>query len=69
MFPDLRYAGAINTAEAFKTIVIDGVLAQNGMVSFAKALQPTEVEAIRAYLVGAAIELRSAPALSAPRTP
>ena len=38
MFPDLRYAGAINSAEAFKAIVIDGALTANGMVSFAKAL-------------------------------
>src|SRR5262249_1009169 len=48
MFPDLRYATAINTAEAFKTIVIDGALAKNGMVSFAAALKPDEPEAIRA---------------------
>ena len=61
MFPDLRFAGAIGSADAFKTIVIDGVLADNGMVSFAKALQPAEVEAIRAYLVTAAIELRQHP--------
>jgi quinohemoprotein ethanol dehydrogenase len=61
MFPDLRYAGAIDSAEAFKTIVIDGVLARNGMVSFAKALQPADVEAIRAYLVETAIALRNAP--------
>jgi PQQ-dependent dehydrogenase (methanol/ethanol family) len=61
MFPDLRFAGAINSAEAFKAIVIDGVLAQNGMVSFAKALQPEEPEAIRAYLVARAIEAKKAP--------
>ena len=60
MFPDLRYAGAINSAAAFKAIVIDGVLTQNGMVSFAKALKPEEPEAIRAYLVFKAIELQKA---------
>ena len=61
MFPDLRYAGAINSAEAFKAIVIDGALKQNGMVSFAQALKPEEPEAIRAYLVSKAIEAKKAP--------
>jgi quinohemoprotein ethanol dehydrogenase len=58
MFPDLRYALAINDEKAFKAIVIDGALAANGMVSFAKALQPDDPEAIRAYLVSQAIEAR-----------
>ncbi len=66
MFPDLRYAGAIGSAAAFKTIVIDGALTQNGMVSFAKALGPDEPEAIRAYLVSKAIALQHAPPLDAP---
>jgi alcohol dehydrogenase (cytochrome c)/quinohemoprotein ethanol dehydrogenase len=75
MFPDLRYAGALNSAAAFKGIVIDGALTQNGMVSFAKALKPEEPEAIRAYLVSKAIEAKNAPPTgagvappSAPRT-
>ena len=62
MFPDLRYAGALSSAEAFKTIVIDGALGKNGMVSFAKALKADEPEAIRAYLVSRAIELKNAAA-------
>jgi quinohemoprotein ethanol dehydrogenase len=61
MFPDLRYAGAINSPEAFKAIVVDGALTPNGMVSFAKALKPEEPEAIRAYLVSKAIQAKSAP--------
>src|SRR6185312_2526654 len=65
MFPDLRYAGAIGSADAFKAIVIDGALTRNGMVSFAKALQPGDAEAIRAYLVSTAIELKKHP----PRAP
>jgi quinohemoprotein ethanol dehydrogenase len=59
MFPDLRYALAINDEKAFKAIVIDGALAANGMVSFAKALQPDDPEAIRAYLVSQAIEAKN----------
>jgi len=70
MFPDLRYAGALNSAEAFKAIVIDGVLRQNGMVSFAEALKPDEPEAIRAYLVSRAIEAkRLRPPVAAPPAP
>ena len=61
MFPDLRYAGAINSPEAFKAIVVDGALTPNGMVSFAKALKPEEPEAIRAYLVSKAIQAKNAP--------
>ncbi|MEP7244089.1 MAG: PQQ-dependent dehydrogenase, methanol/ethanol family [Gammaproteobacteria bacterium] len=72
MFPDLRYTGALNSAYAFKSIVIDGALSQNGMVSFAKALKVDEPEAIRAYLVSKAIEAKDAPApgsMSAPPAP
>jgi quinohemoprotein ethanol dehydrogenase len=69
MFPDLRYAGAINTAEGFRTIVIDGALAPNGMVSFATALKPDEPEAIRAYLVAKAIEAKNAPPPTGPAPP
>ncbi len=65
MFPDLRYAGAINSADAFKAIIIDGALTANGMVSFAKALKPDEPEAIRAYLVSRAIEAKKAPPVGA----
>jgi alcohol dehydrogenase (cytochrome c)/quinohemoprotein ethanol dehydrogenase len=68
MFPDLRYAGAINDASAFKAIVIDGALTANGMVSFAKALHPDEPEAIRAYLVSRAIALKEAAPDAAPGT-
>jgi alcohol dehydrogenase (cytochrome c)/quinohemoprotein ethanol dehydrogenase len=69
MFPDLRYAAALNSAEAFKSIVIDGALAANGMVSFARALKPDEPEAIRAYLVSRAIEAKSAPPAPVPGAP
>ncbi|MFM1887161.1 MAG: Quinohemoprotein alcohol dehydrogenase [Pseudomonadota bacterium] len=51
MFPDLRSAGSIQSAEAFRAVVIDGVLTPNGMVSFAKALTAEDAEAVRAYLV------------------
>jgi len=58
MFPDLRYAGAIQSEAAFKAIVIDGALTPNGMVSFAKAISPEDAEAVRAYIVNRAIDAK-----------
>ena len=68
LFPDLRYAGALWTADGFKSIVIDGVLQENGMVSFRKELTPQDAEAIRAYIVHVANEAKKAPP-SAPGFP
>ena len=51
LFPDLRYAGALWSADAFKAIVIDGALQDNGMVSFKKDLTTQDADAIRAYVV------------------
>jgi quinohemoprotein ethanol dehydrogenase len=62
IFPDLRYAGALQSADVFKTIVIDGALQPNGMVSFRKVLTPDDAEAIRAYVVSLAIQAKNAPA-------
>jgi PQQ-dependent dehydrogenase (methanol/ethanol family) len=67
MFPDLRYSAALGSADAFNSIVLGGALTENGMVSFKKALQPQQVESIRAYLVSRAIDLKNnspAPGLS-----
>ena len=62
MFPDLRHAGAIQSADAFKAVVIDGALTQNGMVSFAKAIKPEDAEAVRAWVVSKAHEAMKAQA-------
>jgi quinohemoprotein ethanol dehydrogenase len=59
LFPDLRYAGALWGADAFKAIVIDGALQNNGMVSFGKALTAQDAEAIRAYVVHLANEAKN----------
>jgi quinohemoprotein ethanol dehydrogenase len=53
--PDLRYSPAIADAATFKSIVIDGVRAQKGMVGFASVLTPADAEAVRAYLVHMAL--------------
>ena len=61
IFPDLRYAGALQSPDLFKAIVIDGVLQPNGMVSFAKVLSPQEAEAIRAHVVHLANIAKNSP--------
>lgn len=52
-FPDLRYMTP-ETHARFKDIVLGGVLAANGMVSFADVLNAQDVEAIHAYLISRA---------------
>ena len=61
MFPDLRYSAALGSSEVFNSIVMDGALTANGMVSFKKALKQPEVDSIRAYMVSRAIDLKQNP--------
>ena len=49
--PDLRRSAMIKDAESWKSVVLDGALAQNGMVSFAPYLNAKEAEDIRAYVI------------------
>jgi len=49
--PDLRYSAALGSVDAWKSIVVDGTLVNNGMVPFANILKYDEVEAIRAYVI------------------
>jgi alcohol dehydrogenase (cytochrome c)/quinohemoprotein ethanol dehydrogenase len=58
VFPDLRFSAALQNAEIFKAIVLDGVLAQNGMASFAEALDEADAEAVRAYVIATANALK-----------
>jgi quinohemoprotein ethanol dehydrogenase len=51
---DLRKSGSIADGGLFKSVVIDGMLAENGMASFKPVLTPDEVEGIRAYLISRA---------------
>ncbi|HTY49271.1 MAG TPA: cytochrome c, partial [Steroidobacteraceae bacterium] len=66
MFPDLRYSGTLQSADAFQTIVLGGVLKQNGMVSFKSALSPADAEDVRAYIVGRAIRSKTHPGTLTP---
>jgi mono/diheme cytochrome c family protein len=50
LFPDLRYSPMINTAEAFRSVVIGGALQARGMVSFRERLGEEDAEAVRAFI-------------------
>jgi quinohemoprotein ethanol dehydrogenase len=51
VLPDLRKSGVIADSATFKQVVIDGMLKERGMVSFASVLKPEEAEQIRAYII------------------
>ncbi|MBX5459769.1 MAG: PQQ-dependent dehydrogenase, methanol/ethanol family [Steroidobacteraceae bacterium] len=50
IIPDLRRSAALADKEAWRAIVIDGVLERQGMVSWSKFISPEGAEAIRAYV-------------------
>lgn len=50
VLPDLRYSGAIGSAETFRQVVIDGVLKDRGMASFARYLSAQDAENVRGYI-------------------
>lgn len=54
VLPDLRRSGALADKATWKGVVIDGILKDNGMVSFAKYLSEDDAEAVRAYVAGRA---------------
>ena len=61
LFPDLRYAAALNTPALFNAIVIDGILQNNGMVSFKEHLNTEDTNAIRAYVISLSHDLKNNP--------
>jgi quinohemoprotein ethanol dehydrogenase len=54
ILPDLRYSAAIQTSDAWKSIVLGGALEDSGMVSFATVLDEKTSEAIRAFVIAQA---------------
>jgi quinohemoprotein ethanol dehydrogenase len=52
--PDLKRSILITTPADFNSVVIEGVKAHNGMVSFSKFLTPKDVEDVRAFLISQA---------------
>jgi glucose dehydrogenase len=54
--PDLRHSPAIGSADAVRSVVIDGALEHKGMVSFKEVVSAADAEAIRQYLIKRANE-------------
>lgn len=54
--PDLRHSGTLNDEATFRSVVIDGMLQHNGMVSFKSALNAADADAIRHYVIKRANE-------------
>jgi quinohemoprotein ethanol dehydrogenase len=61
MFPDLRYSPALDSAEAFETIVLGGALQAGGMASFKGTMTPDQVQSVRAYLIERANQAKANP--------
>jgi mono/diheme cytochrome c family protein len=51
--PDLRYSDAA-VYELYEEILLEGLLAENGMVSFAEVLDKDDVQNLRAYVASQA---------------
>ncbi len=56
LVPDLRRSGLIRDGTAWASVVHDGALQDRGMVSFAKVLEPSQIETIRLYVIKRANE-------------
>jgi len=56
VLPDLRRSGTLGNAESWQAVVHDGILKDNGMVSFKDSLSKDEIDAIRAYVIQRANE-------------
>ena len=49
--PDLRWSYISADTAAWESFVLDGVAQDQGMVSFEDRLSPTDIEAVRAYVL------------------
>jgi alcohol dehydrogenase (cytochrome c)/quinohemoprotein ethanol dehydrogenase len=68
-FPDLTRTPMLHSQEGFDNVVLKGVLAERGMASFAAALTPADTQAIRAFIIARANELKNAPPVPGPGGP
>jgi len=65
--PDLRISGALGSAEAWKSIVVDGALKDQGMVGFGSQISDDDGEALRQYVIERSIwTKKNLPELSVP---
>ncbi len=60
-FPDLTRTPLLVSQDGFDQVVLKGVLAEKGMDSFAAVLKPADTEAIRAFIIARANELKKMP--------
>jgi alcohol dehydrogenase (cytochrome c)/quinohemoprotein ethanol dehydrogenase len=67
--PDLRHSGAIGSPDAVRSVVIDGALAHNGMVSFKEVVTAADAEAIRQYVLKRANEDKALESRTTARPP
>jgi len=54
VLPDLRWSAVTSSAASWSSVVLDGVLSSNGMVSFSHVLDSQSAEDIRAYVLSQA---------------
>ena len=54
--PDLRHSAALSNPKLWQQIVHDGLLKDNGMVSWSKNFSPDQIESIRQYVIRRANE-------------
>ena len=57
--PDLRRSGALASAEAWKAVVIGGILKDRGMISFSEYFDAGDAEDLRAYVAERARKLQA----------
>jgi quinohemoprotein ethanol dehydrogenase len=60
-FPDLTRTPLLHTQEGFDQVVLNGILAEKGMASFQKVLNAQDTQALRAFIVSRAHEIKKNP--------
>lgn len=68
-FPDLTRTPMLHSQDAFDNVVLNGALAQRGMASFADALTSEDTNAIRAFLIARANEMKNEVPPTGPQAP
>jgi quinohemoprotein ethanol dehydrogenase len=61
VFPDLRFSAMLRSPEAFRAVVLGGALQSSGMASFKGRLTQSDLQAVRAYLIDRANDLKAHP--------
>lgn len=54
LIPNLRFSAFTTSAQAWKSVVLEGALAERGMPNFGEALDETTAESIRAFVISEA---------------